>query len=71
MLEVEVFDVWGIDFMGSFSPSKGNLYIPITVDYVSKLVEAIATLRNDATIVVKFVHKKHSYMFWCTESNTK
>ena len=36
MLEVELFDVWGIDFMGLFPPSKGNLYILVLVDYVSK-----------------------------------
>ncbi|KAH9769288.1 hypothetical protein KPL71_011944 [Citrus sinensis] len=36
ILEVEVFDVWGIDFMGPFPPSFGNLYILVVVDYVSK-----------------------------------
>jgi len=43
ILEVEVFDVWGIDFMGPFNPpSYGNAYILVAVDYVSKWVEAIA-----------------------------
>ena len=32
ILEMEVFDVWGIDFMGPFPPSFGNLYILVTVD---------------------------------------
>ncbi|KAJ9541590.1 LOW QUALITY PROTEIN: hypothetical protein OSB04_028096 [Centaurea solstitialis] len=32
----EVFDVWGIDFMGPFPDSKGNKYILVAVDYVSK-----------------------------------
>ena len=41
ILEVELFDVLGIDFMGSFSPSFGNLYILVFVYYVSKWVEAI------------------------------
>ena len=41
--EVEIFDMWGIDFMDSFPPSWGNTYILLTVDYVSKLIEAIAT----------------------------
>ncbi|CAL8116743.1 unnamed protein product [Prunus armeniaca] len=36
ILEVEVFDVWGIDFMGPFPPSYNNLYILVAVDYVSK-----------------------------------
>ena len=36
MLEVEIFNVWGIDFMGPFPPSKVNLYKLVAVDYVSK-----------------------------------
>ena len=36
ILEVEIFYVWAIDFMGPFPPSFGNLYILIVVDYVSK-----------------------------------
>ena len=36
ILEVEVFDIWGIDFMGPFPSSFGNLYILLAVDYVSK-----------------------------------
>lgn len=35
MLEVELFDVWGIDFMGPFPPSFGKQYILVAVDYVS------------------------------------
>ncbi|XP_055800321.1 uncharacterized protein LOC129869705 [Solanum dulcamara] len=36
MLEVELFDVWGIDFMGSFMSSYGMKYILVAVDYISK-----------------------------------
>ncbi|XP_013689090.1 uncharacterized protein LOC106392858 [Brassica napus] len=36
ILEVEVFDCWGIDFMGPFPPSFKNEYILVAVDYVSK-----------------------------------
>ncbi|GJZ99464.1 RNA-directed DNA polymerase, eukaryota, reverse transcriptase zinc-binding domain protein [Tanacetum coccineum] len=36
----EIFDVWGIDFMGPFPSSKGNKYILVAVDYLSKWVEA-------------------------------
>ena len=36
ILEVEMFDVWGIDFMGPFPSSCGNKYILLVVDYVSK-----------------------------------
>ena len=52
---VEIFDVWGIDFMGPFPPSDGYSYILVAVDYVSKWIEAIATKTNDSKVVVKFV----------------
>ncbi|XP_019090143.1 PREDICTED: uncharacterized protein K02A2.6-like [Camelina sativa] len=53
-MEVEIFDVWGIDFMGPFNPpSNGNVYILVDVDYFSKLVEAIASPTNDHKIVLK------------------
>ncbi|GJR50657.1 reverse transcriptase domain-containing protein [Tanacetum coccineum] len=44
----EIFDVWGIDFMGSFLSSRGNKYILVAVDYLSKWVEAKALPTNDA-----------------------
>ncbi|GJX72402.1 reverse transcriptase domain-containing protein, partial [Tanacetum coccineum] len=44
----EIFDVWGIDFMGPFPSSKGNKYILMAVDYLSKRVEAKALPTNDA-----------------------
>ncbi|BBN67552.1 hypothetical protein Prudu_111S000100 [Prunus dulcis] len=47
ILFVELFDVWGIDFMGPFPSSFGYTYILVAVDYVSKWVEAIATKTND------------------------
>ncbi|CAA7020245.1 unnamed protein product [Microthlaspi erraticum] len=53
ILEVEVFDVWGIDFMGPFPTSFGDQYILVAVDYVSKWVEAIASPTNDAQVVIK------------------
>ncbi|XP_009780953.2 uncharacterized protein [Nicotiana sylvestris] len=46
--EVEIFDMWGIDFMGPFTSSYGNKYILVAVDYVSKWVEAVALPTNDA-----------------------
>ncbi|GKB34200.1 reverse transcriptase domain-containing protein [Tanacetum coccineum] len=51
----EVFDVWGLDFMGPFPNSRGNKYILVAVDYVSKWVEAQALPTNDAHVVVKFL----------------
>nr|GEX76701.1 reverse transcriptase domain-containing protein [Tanacetum cinerariifolium] len=51
----EIFDVWGIDFMGPFPSSKGNKYILVAVDYLSKWVEAKALPTNDTRVVVKFL----------------
>ncbi|GJT26557.1 reverse transcriptase domain-containing protein [Tanacetum coccineum] len=53
----EIFDVWGIDFMGPFPSSNGNKYVLVAIDYVSKWVaidyvskwvEAQAFPTNDA-----------------------
>ena len=41
--------------MGPFPPSFNNLYILLTVDYVSKWVEAISTRTNDARVVAQFL----------------
>ena len=36
IIEVEVFDCWGTDFVGPLLSSYGNEYILVVVDYVSK-----------------------------------
>ncbi|GKA60351.1 reverse transcriptase domain-containing protein [Tanacetum coccineum] len=51
----EIFDVWGINFMDPFPSSRGNKYILMTVDYLSKWVEAKALPTNDARVVCKFL----------------
>ncbi|GKD42661.1 reverse transcriptase domain-containing protein [Tanacetum coccineum] len=51
----EILDVWGIDFMGPFLSSRGNKYILVAVDYLSKWVEAKALPTNDARVVCKFL----------------
>ncbi|GJZ57707.1 reverse transcriptase domain-containing protein, partial [Tanacetum coccineum] len=51
----EIFDVWGIDFMGPFLSSRGNKYILVVIDYLSKWVEAKVLPTNDARVVVKFL----------------
>ncbi|XP_010681477.2 uncharacterized protein LOC104896424 [Beta vulgaris subsp. vulgaris] len=48
ILEIEPFDVWGIDFMGPSPSSCGNRYILVTVDYVTKWVEVVASITNDS-----------------------
>ena len=55
ILVVEIFDVWGIDFMGPFPSSFGHQYILVAVDYVSKWVEAIPCRTNDHKVVIGFL----------------
>ncbi|GJT85550.1 reverse transcriptase domain-containing protein [Tanacetum coccineum] len=49
----EIFDLWGIDFMGPFPSSRGNKYILVAVDYLSKWVEAKALPTMNDWVVVK------------------
>nr|XP_009605802.1 uncharacterized protein LOC104100299 [Nicotiana tomentosiformis] len=55
--EVEVFDVWGIYFMGPFVSSYGKKYILVAVDYVSKWVKVVALPTNDEKGVISFSRK--------------
>lgn len=56
-LVVEIFDVWGINYMGPFPKSGVFEYILVVVIYVSKRVESIPTRTFDANVVVKFVQE--------------
>ncbi|GJV26141.1 reverse transcriptase domain-containing protein [Tanacetum coccineum] len=53
----DVFDMRGLDFIEPFPNSKGNKYILVAVDYVSKWVEAQALPTNDARVVIKFLRR--------------
>ena len=55
ILELEIFDLWGVDFMGPFPPSDRKEYILVAVDYVSKSVKAIPTRTNDHREVMRFI----------------
>ena len=55
ILKVELFDVWGINFMWPFSSSFGHQYIVVVVNYVSKWVKAIRSKTNDNKVVVKYL----------------
>jgi hypothetical protein len=57
IMVVEVFDVWGIDFMGPFPNSHGFEYILLAVDYVSKWVEAIPARRANHKTIISFVRQ--------------
>ncbi|XP_015960442.1 uncharacterized protein LOC107484357 [Arachis duranensis] len=57
ILELKLFNVWGIDFMGPFPTSYSNKYILVAMKYVSKWVEAIATPMNNNKMVMNFLRK--------------
>ena len=55
ILVVDIFDVWGINFMGPFLTYFGYSYILVGVDYVSKWVEASPCKTNDHKVVLKIL----------------
>ena len=65
ILEVEIFYLKGIDFMGPFLPSEGKEYIILAVDYVSKWVKAISKRTNDHRVVNKFIVSNIFSRFGC------
>ena len=65
ILEVKLFDVWGIDFIGPFPSLFGHQYILVVVDYISKWVEAIPYKTNDNKVVVKFL-KENIFSYFGT-----
>jgi hypothetical protein len=56
-LQIDIFDVWGIYFMGPFPNSEGYEYILVAVDYVSKWVEALPCWAADAMHSKKMFHE--------------
>ena len=55
---VDMFNVWGIDYMGPFPSSFGYVYILVGVDYVSKWVETVPCRAADHRVVLKFLKEK-------------
>nr|GEV56535.1 reverse transcriptase domain-containing protein [Tanacetum cinerariifolium] len=51
----ENFPLETLDFMGPFPSSRGNRYMLVAIDDLSKWVEAKALPTNDARVVVKFL----------------
>jgi hypothetical protein len=56
-LQIEIFDVWAIDFMGPFLKSHDSEYILVAVDYVSKWVEALPCKATDAKLAQRMFHE--------------
>ena len=63
ILVVDLFDVWGINFMGPFPASFGYIYILVGVDYVSKWVEAVPCRAADHRVVLKFLKENIFFRF--------
>jgi transposase InsO family protein len=63
-LRSDLFDVWGIDFMGPFKNSHGYEYILVMVDYVSKWVEAMpcrkASIEESITMIKNVIFPRFS-----------
>ncbi|GJY91416.1 reverse transcriptase domain-containing protein [Tanacetum coccineum] len=53
----EIFNVWGIDFIGLFPKSHKFEYILDAVDYVSKWAKVQALPTNDGRVVITFLKK--------------
>jgi hypothetical protein len=56
-LQIDIFDVCGIDFMGPFPNSEGWEYILVAIDYVSKWVQALPCRAADAMHSKKMFHE--------------
>jgi hypothetical protein len=56
-LQIDIFDIWGIDFMGPFPYSEGCECILVAVDYVSKWVQALPCQAVDAMHSKKVLHE--------------
>jgi transposase InsO family protein len=56
-VQINIFDVWGIDFMGPFPNSKGCEYILVSVNYISKWVEVLPCWPADAMHSKKTFHE--------------
>ena len=55
ILVVDLFNVWGIDFMGPFPSSFGYVYILVGVDHVSKWVKVVPCRAAGNRVVLKFL----------------
>ena len=56
-IQVNLFYVWGINYMGPFPKSHNCEYILVAMDYVSKWVEALPCRAADAKHARKMFHE--------------
>ena len=60
IMSTRAFIKWGIDFVGPIKPptkSTHAQYIIVAIDYLTKWVEAKATIKNDAKTTTKFLYE--------------
>lgn len=60
MMGARAFSKWGIEFVGPIHPVAMYThaeYIIVTTHYMTKWVEAKATIKNDARMIAKFLYK--------------
>ena len=61
LMPTEVFQRWGLDFMGPIEPparQTKNCYIITVMDYITKWVEARALKDNTAKFTAKFLYEE-------------
>lgn len=66
-IALEPFEKWGIDFVGPIDPpSRGQQYILVCTNYVTKWIEvkALPTTREDKVLEAYFTE------IWCTKRNS-
>jgi hypothetical protein len=56
-IQIDIFDVWGIDFIGPFPNFEGCKYILVAVNYVSKWVEALPGRATNAMHSKRMFHE--------------
>jgi hypothetical protein len=54
-LQINLFDIWGIDFMGPFKNSHGFEHILVMVDYVSKWVEVMRCRKSSTEETIAMI----------------
>jgi galactitol-specific phosphotransferase system IIC component len=56
-LQIDIFDVWRIDFMGPFPNLEGYEYILVAINYISKWVETLPCWVADAMHSKRMFHE--------------
>ena len=67
MMGARAFAKWGIDFVGPIQPPAHKThaqYIIVATDYLTKWVEAKATVKNDARTIAKFLYEFVFHTLW-------